>query len=349
MSPLETLSPAKPLRLGFLALNDAAPLIVAQEQGFFARRGLSVRLSREAGWASVRDKLFHGELDAAPVSAPMLWAAQLGLGGAAFPVCAGLILSLHGNAITLSTALREAGVTDAASLRREVLRRRGERHLTLGIVDRYSTHNLLLRSWLRAGRLDPDKDVRIVVVPPAQMFRNLFAGTIDGYCVGEPWNSLAVQARAGWCPAWSASLSPGQVEKVLMVRTRFAESRAAEHAALIGALADAAAWCDESENREPLVSLLAEPAYLNLPEAAIAPALTGHFDAGFGRQESVPDFHIFHRGGAGCPTVSLAAALQDELIASGLVPRSAVAEDLPGRLFREDLYQNAQAGALALS
>ena len=200
--PSSASSPAaglRPLRLGYVPLTDAAPLIVAAARGLFTRHGLRVKLSREVGWATIRDKLFHGELDAAPVLAPMLWAAQLGLGSPAFPVCTALVLSLNGNAITLSTALRAAGVTDVATLRTEARQRRGERRLTFGVVHPFSSHHLLLRAWLKAGNLEPDRDVRIAIVPPAQMFRNLVAGTIDGYCVGEPWNSVAVAAKAGWC------------------------------------------------------------------------------------------------------------------------------------------------------
>ena len=266
MSPTVSSAAAgmRPLRVGFLPLTDAAPLIVAESRGLFTRHGLRVKLSREVGWATIRDKLFHGELDAAHAPAPLLWAAQLGLGGAAFPVCTAFVLNLNGNAITLSAALRAAGVTDAASLRTEALRRRGERRLTFGVVHPYSSHHLLLRAWLQEGRTEQDRDVRIAVVPPAQMFRNLVAGTIDGYCVGEPWNSVAVAAKEGWCPAWSAELSPGHVEKVLMVRESFAEKRAQEHLALVAALAEAAAWCDEPEHRGELASLLAKRAYLDL-------------------------------------------------------------------------------------
>jgi len=338
---------AKTLRMGFLSLNDSAPLAVAQANGFFLRRGLAVQLSREAAWSSLRDKLFRGELEAVLAPAPMLWAAQLGLGGAAFPVCTALVVSRHGNAITLSSALRDAGVTGAPTLRSEALRRRGERRLTFGVMDRFSTHNLHLRAWLRAAQLDPDQDVRIVVGSPAQLFRSLFAGTIDGYCAGEPWNSIAVQARAGWCPAWGASLTPGQVEAVLMVRTQFAEEESGAHADLVGALTEAAAWCDESENRPALAALLAEPAYLNLPEAAIAPALTDRFDSGYGHLESAPDFHLFHRGGVGCPTLLRGVSLQEELVTLGLVPPGVADAGLPGRLFREDLYLSATMGAPA--
>src|SRR5688572_19881885 len=258
-----------PLRLGFIALTDAAPIIVAQERGFFARRDLTVDLYREVGWATIRDKVLYGELDGAHALAPLLWSAQLGLGCGPTDVCTGIVLSLHGNAITLSTRLQAAGVHDMPTLRDEALRRRGENKLTFGIVFPHSMHHVLLRQWLLAARLDPERDVRIAIVPPAQMYRNLAAGTLDGYCSGEPWNTLAVQQGAGWCPARSATLSPGHIEKVLMVRSVFAQRRSAEHAALIAALAEAAAWCDESQNRAELAEILSAPAYLNVASSVI--------------------------------------------------------------------------------
>jgi len=332
---------SRPLRLGFLALTDAAPLVAAQELGLFAHYGLRVQLSREAGWATIRDKVLFGDLDAAPAPAPMLWAAQLGLGCAPTEVCTGLVLNLHGNAITLSHRLRAAGVTDADTLRVEALRRRGENKLTFGVVFPFSSHHLLLRQWLQAAGLDAERDVRIAIVPPAQMFRNLAAGTLDGYCAGEPWNTLAVQSNEGWCPAWSSALAPGHVEKVLLVRADFARHRAAEHTALIAALAHAAAWCDEPNHRNQLTEMLAAPTYLNLPAKVIAPALLGRFACGDGRVESVPDFHVFSRGDASAPTPGRAAALQAELVSAGLVPRPLLYPSLPRRLFREDLYREA--------
>ena len=331
----------RPMRVGFLALTDAAPLVVAQERGYFAQRGLRVELSREVGWATIRDKVIYGELDAAHAPAPMLWAAQLGLDCAPADVCTGFVFNLHGDALTLSTRLWAAGVRDQATLREAALRRRGESKLTFGIVFPYSMHHVLLLQWLRAARLDPERDVRIAVVPPAQMFRNLAAGTLDGYCAGEPWNTLAVQKGAGWCPAWSAALSPGHVEKVLMVRTAFADRRAAEHGRLIAALAEAAAWCDAPEHRAELATLLSAPAYLDLPESIIAPTLLGQFPSRADHIESVPDFHVFSRGDANAPTPGRAATLQNELVATGLLPRAQLSPSLPRRLFREDLYREA--------
>ncbi len=342
LGPVLTVSrAARPLRLGFLALTDAAPLIAAQETGCFERHGLRVQLCREVGWATIREKIVHGELDAAQAPAPMLWSAMLGLECAPCPVLTALVLNRHGNAITLSPRLRTLGATDAATLGAEARRRRGERRLTLGVVFTHSSHHLLLRQWLRSAGLDPERDVRIVVVPPAQMFHNLRAGTLDGYCAGEPWGTLAVQSGEGWCPAWSAALAPGHVEKILMVRQTFAQKRAAEHAALLRALAGAGAWCDERSNRRDLAGLLAGPRYLKLPVRAILPALEGRFADGTGRTESVPDFHVFSRGDAGHPDPAQAAQLQAELVAAGLIPRAAAHPELPRQLFRADLHREA--------
>ncbi|MBI5768578.1 MAG: ABC transporter substrate-binding protein [Verrucomicrobia bacterium] len=330
------------LRVGFLALTDAAPFAAADHLGLFAQHGLRVELRREIGWATIREKIIYGELEAAQAPAPMLWSAQLGLGCPPCDVLTAHVLNLHGNALTLSRALREAGVRDGATLRIHARNRGSRSRLTFGVVFPFSSHHLLLRDWLRSAGLEPERDVRIVVVPPAQMFRNLVAGTLDGFCAGEPWNTLAVREGAGWCPMWSAAQAPGHAEKVLLVTRRFAEARAAEHAALVAALHAAGAWCDEPSNREPLAQILAEARWLNLPARVITPALLGRFDCGHDRVENVPDFHVFHRGGANVPAATKAAALQRALAAAGLLPPAAAADpELPRRLFREDLHRDA--------
>lgn len=334
----------RPLRVGLLPLTDAAPFVAAQELGLFARHGLEVELRREIGWATIREKIIYGELEAAQAPAPMLWSVQLGLGCAPCDVLTALILNLHGNAITLSRSLWAAGVRDAATLREQLRTRQAPEPLTLGIVFPYSSHHLLLRDWLRAAAIDPEHDVRIVVVPPAQMFRNLRARTIDGFCASEPWNTLAVQQGEGWCPAWSAAQQPGHVEKVLLVTRRFATTRPADHAALVRALAEAGTWCDEPENRERLASLLGAPAWINLPVRVIAPALFGRFDCGHERVANVPDFLTFQRADAGVPAPEKAAALQHALGAAGLLPATAARDEvLPRRLFRDDLHREILA------
>jgi len=338
---MKTVTTAGPraLRLGFLALTDAAPLIVAQERGFFAARGLKVALQRQVGWATIREKIVFGELDAAPAPAPMLWATRLGLGCAATRVLTGFVFNLNGNVLVLSAELHAAGVRDAASLRSIARSRHGESRLTIGVVFPYSVHHLMVRQWLVGAGIQPDRDVRIAIVPPAQMYRNLHAGTIDGFCAGEPWGSICVRAGVGWCPTWSAAQLPGHIEKVLMVTERFATARAEEHGALVGALTEAAAWCDDPANREALVALLGSNAYLNVPARVLLPALTGRFDAGFGRVEQVPDFVVFHRGGINEPDPAKAAGLQQQLVVAGILP--VVDQALPRELFRPDLFRTA--------
>lgn len=334
----------RPLRVGFLPLTDAAPLVVAEELGFFAKRGLRVSLSRQVGWATIREKILYGELDAAHALAPMLWATRLGLGCAPQPVLTAFVLNLHGNALTLSQALWNEGVRDIPTLRDRARARRATHPMTFGVVFLFSSHHLHLCEWLRASSIDPARDVRIVIVPPAQMYRNLAAGTIDGYFAGEPWNSLAVREGTGWCPAWSSALHPGHPEKVLMVTQHFAETRPDEHGALIAALAQACAWCDRPENRAPLAELLADARYLNLAARVIAPALTGRFDCGHGRLENIPDFHVFHRNEANVPTQARASALQASLVEAKLLPEVLVTPSLSREIFREDIYHEALVG-----
>ena len=200
------------IKLGFVSLCDCAPVVMAEELGLFSKYGLRVELSREVGWATIRDKIIYGELEAAHAPAGLVVAASCGLGSVQSECVTGLMISLNGNAITLSEDLWKKGVRDAQTLRRLVAE--GERTYVLGIVNAYSAHSFLLRNWLRAHGISPERDVRLVVVPPAQVHTNLKAGHLDGYCVGEPWNSLAVLSGSGWSVATSEELAPRPVTNV---------------------------------------------------------------------------------------------------------------------------------------
>src|SRR6185437_13906564 len=260
-----------------------APLVMAHELGLFKKYGLRVKLHRELGWATIRDKVIHGELDAAHALAAMPVAATLGLNSIVCDCVTGLVLNLHGNAITLSNNLREHGVRDGASLKQTLLRLRGEKTFTFGAVASFSSHYFLLRKWLMDSGIHPERDVRIVIVPPPQMVTNLKAGHLDGFCVGEPWNSVTVQSRVGWCVAVSAELAPGHPEKVLMVRCDFVEKRAEEHTALLAALLEACTFCDEPQNHAQLFATLARPEYVGVAESALRRGIGREFDFGGGR------------------------------------------------------------------
>ena len=333
------------LRLGYVPLCDAAPLIMARECGLFAKRGLRVELSREVGWATVRDKLIYRELDATQAPAGMVFAATLGLGSIPVPCLTALVLNLQGNALTFSEKLWLVGVRDGASLARHVHGPATGRPVTLGIVSPFSSHHFLLSHWLRQHGIDASRDLRIVVVPPSQAFFNLKAGYVDGYCVGEPWNSLAVLTREGWCAATSVDLAPLHPEKVLMVRRDFAEERAEEHLALVAALHEACRFCDRPEHRERIVETLAQPCYLDAPIEALRMSMASTFDFGHGRVEKMVGFHRFHRERANLPTPERARWVLDQMHACHLFPDpDAVDSPLAGEVFRQDLF-NAAIGA----
>lgn len=331
------------LRLGFVPLTDCAPLVMAQELGLFKKYGLRVTLSRELGWATIRDKVIHGELDAAHAVAGMPVAATLGLNSVACDCLTALVLNLNGNAITLSQDLWNRGVRDGATLRSEIARTRGKKVFTFGVVYSFSSHHYLLRNWLTAAGIQPDRDVRIVVVPPPQMVPNLKAGHLDGFCVGEPWNSVAIRAGEGSVVAVSAELDPHHPEKVLMVRREFAEQRDQEHTTLIAALLEACAYCDNAANHDHIVSVLARPEFVNVPAAVLHCGLSGQFNFTRGAGRSITDFCIFHRHDANEPSADKAGWVLRNLRTSGACKDAALLNAALGRkVFRADIFTAAQ-------
>lgn len=326
------------LRIGFIALTDAAPLIVAHETGLFRNEGVRVELRRELGWATIRDKVIFRELDAAHALGALVLSTSLGIHCPACPCVTAFALGEEGNAITLSNRLRERGVGDGATLRDEARRLRGERQLVFGVVSEHSSHRILLGDWLASAGMREDTDYRIVVVPPPLLFRNLYAGTIDGYCSGEPWNALAVREQEGFCPASSRTLAPGHVEKVLMVREDFAEERDGEHRALMRALASAAELCADPEFRPELVTLLARREYLNLSAKVV--------DLGLGELDT-PMSPILHGGNVHEPAEDKAMWLLDGFRRHRLIPKSvALPDDLVERTFRMDIFHRTFGHAL---
>jgi ABC-type nitrate/sulfonate/bicarbonate transport system substrate-binding protein len=334
---------SKPLRLGYVPLIDCAPLVMAQELGLYTKYDLRVTLSREPGWATIRDKILYGDLEAAHALAVMPFAATMGLGSIRSDCVTGLVLNLHGNAITLSQELRQRGVRDARTLRGEIERNRGRKSYTFGVVFQWSSHNFVLRHWLSSAGIDPDKDVRIVVVPPPAMFINLKAGNLDGYCVGEPWNSIAVESGDGWCPSTSAQLAPGHPEKVLMVRREFTETHASEHLRLIAALVESCAYCEKPGNRDEVASVLARPEYVNAPLATLRRSLCIPFHFGGDRIEPVPHFHQFAGDDANEPSIGKAQWILEHLLRLGAIQdRTAIRTLASGAVFRTDLFEQAR-------
>lgn len=352
-----TSKPLIPVRAGFLPLVDAALLIAAHEKGLAREEGIDLHLSRETSWANIRDRLSVGHFDVAHMLAPLPIAANLGLSPLDVPFIAPMALGLGGNAVTVSASLwtrlaAQGAPSDGdpmkvgAALRAVIAGRRekGERPLIFAVVQSFSGHHYELRYWLAACGIDPDRDIAITVVPPPLMVAALKSGRIDGYCVGEPWNTAAVHDGSGRIVTTKSSIWRSSPEKVLGVTKEWAEANPQTLAALLRALHRASLWCDDKANATELAAILAGPSYLDLPEAVILPAIVNEIALGDSAAKPVADFLIFAGKAATFPWQSHALWFYSQMVRWGQVTPSAE-RALTARLsYRPDLYRHALSG-----
>jgi len=268
---LKILKTSKPLLLGFMPETDCAPIVIAREFGLYQKYGLAVELQRQPSWRGVQDRIANRELDAAHSPATLPFLMNLGLTPEKCSSASSMVLSLQGNAITLSRDLWNRGVRDAATFGQHIMR--DKRTYTFGVGCPLSPQYALLCQWLRSAEIPYQIKIRIEPALGPQMFPLLKMGYLDGFCAGEPWGSLAVQAGLGACVATSAGLAPFHPEKVLLVRRDFAEKRKEEHERLIAALLEACAFCHQPENRRQLCEILARPEYVNIPSECLEASL----------------------------------------------------------------------------
>ena len=346
------------LTLGFMPLVDAAPLIVARENGFAAAEGLTLTLVRETSWANIRDRVMLAHFDAAHMLGPMPIASTLGIGHVEVAMIAPFSLGLGGNAITVSpeifAAMEQVGaslISGPAAMGQafaDVVRsrqRKGLAPLTLAVVHPFSGHNYELRYWLAAAGLDPDADVRLIVLPPPFMVDAVLERQIDGFCVGEPWNSLAVEAGAGVIAVPKSALWRQGPEKVLGLRADFAERFPEKLAALLRALYKSAEWAGRTENHAELCAILAGPAYLNTPPEIITRSLSGNLirkpDTS---PQAMPDFLVFHDHAANFPWQSHALWFYSQMVRWGQIGFSTELVARIRNVYRPGLFRSALAG-----
>lgn len=303
------------LNLGFIPLIDCAPLVAASAKGFAAQEGIDLRLVRESSWANIRDRVIVRHFHGAHMLAPMTVAASLGAGQMHVPMVAPITLGLNGNAITVSARVwREMADHGAApggpaarqgtAIARVIAARaaRGEPPLTFAVVFPFSCQNYELRWWLASAGVDPERDVRIVVLPPPFLVDALRSGQVDGFCVAAPWNTLAVDAGIGCIAVFCCDLWPRAPEKVLGLRRDWAEEDPARLSALVRAVYAAARWCDDPANHEELAQIMAEPRHVGVPAATLLAALQGRLAPSQGvNPVRRPDYVLFHRDGASVP------------------------------------------------
>ena len=252
---------ARVTRLGFVPLADAAPLLVAEALGLFEAVGLNVAVSAEPGWATLRDKLAFGALDGAHLLGPMAIALGAGLGGVEAEITVACGLGRNGNTLTLKPALAEAVLARGAAALHGT---------TLAVVFPFSSHNYLLRHWLAAAGLDPDRDVRLTVVPPPQVAAQLAAGSVDGFCAGEPWGSHAESLSAGQIVIGTGDIWPDHPEKILAFGAAWARDNFETAVPITAAILAAARWLDDPANIDEAVRILHQRAFPHLARETVA-------------------------------------------------------------------------------
>jgi len=350
-----------PIRAGFIPLLDAAALIVAADRGFAAAEGLRLELVREVSWANMRDRLMLGQFDAAHMLAPLAIAATLDPDQPDMAMTAPMALGLNGNAIVVSAALHadlgDAAIGDpgdpkvtAAALARVVAARkkRGAEPLVFGMVFPFSSHNYQLRTWMAAAGIDPDRDVRLVVLPPPYMAEALAKGQLDGFCVGAPWASVAVTEARGRILHFGVDLIARCPEKVLAVRSRWAADNARSLQRLVRACARAAAWCAVQAHRAELVAILAAPERLAVGRETIAALLDGRLViAPDGSTRAHGQFFILDGAASLRPDRRHALWLYAQMVRWHQVAPSANAQAKAGAVYRADLFDTALQDAAA--
>jgi ABC-type nitrate/sulfonate/bicarbonate transport system substrate-binding protein len=261
------------MKIGFIDLVDAAPLIAAYENGCFADEGLDVHLEKQIGWGNIRDRLTFGQLDAAHALQGMPLFSQLNRDWFVEPLVAVMNLGAGGNAITLSKRLIDAGVRSSVSLANYLKSDPRHEVMVFGHVFGCSMHHYLLRDWLSSGGIDPDRDVRLRIFPPNQLAQRMAEGYVAGFCVGEPWNSQAAQVGAGKLICPTTDLLANHPEKILAVSHRWLTANEPLLVPMIRAILRGCMYCNDARNQSDLARMLSSPVYLNMPAVLLEQSL----------------------------------------------------------------------------
>jgi two-component system, oxyanion-binding sensor len=336
---------------GFLPLTDSALLVAAKVKGFAEAEDLDLTLVRETSWANIRDRIAVGHFEAAHMLAPMPIASNLGLTPLPLPLIAPMALGLGGNAVTASEALWKAMAAEGAkpdldpaingaALKRVIAGVKSSEKLQFAIVHPFSGHSYEFRYWLAASGIDPVTDIDIVVVPPSMMADAMRTGRIDGYCSGEPWNSVGVNKASGHLATVKAAIWKSSPEKVLGVQAEWADANPSTLDALLRALHKASIWCADKDNHLELADILSRPEWINASPEIILRALTGLLETGGGPFE-VEDFFITHGRAATFPWQSHALWFYSQMVRWGQAEHSSDNAAIAKNAYRPDIYRRA--------
>jgi ABC-type nitrate/sulfonate/bicarbonate transport system substrate-binding protein len=345
---------SRAIQVGYVPLIDAAPLLLAEDLGLYGKYGVTVRLEQQPGWSSTRDMIVYGELDAAHAATGLPFQIQYGLGCAQRDCRSGFFFNAQGNSIILSHRLRDQGIESVEDIARRVRDGHSSQIFTFGIVSEFSSHHFLLRLWLGKAGLSLGPQIKMVVLPPSLMANVMAAGALDGFCVGEPWGTVAVARGVGHCAATSADLAPMHPEKMLLVTDTFANERPEEHTRLIAALSEACEFCEDEANFPEVARRITLRNRVDIPPQVVLASLSGrHLRVGRAARDG-QRVQYFHRQETNRPDARKVNWIMQQCTQWGLLAgldRKKLAR--PQDILREDIYEEAmrlrQESAAAVS
>lgn len=341
----------KTAKLGFIALTDSAPLIVAKEKGYFEKYGMpEVEVVKQASWGVTRDNLALGSggggIDGAHILTPMPYLMSTGkiTDGKKIPMYVLARLNVDGQCISVANKHKPVGVQlDSAKLKDAVDKgKAANEQLRFAVTFPGGTHDLWMRYWLAAGGINPDTDVSTLVVPPPQMVANMKTGTMDAFCVGEPWNAQLVNQDIGYTALTTGELWKNHPEKAFSMRADWVDKNPKATKALLMAVQEAQMWCDDMANKEEMAAILSEREYFKTPAKDIVERAQGHFVYGDGRDvKNSPHVMKFWAENASYPFKSHDTWFITENIRWGYLPPETDVKALVEQVNREDLWQEA--------
>ncbi|MFG1182246.1 CmpA/NrtA family ABC transporter substrate-binding protein [Xanthobacter sp. DSM 14520] len=338
--------------LGYIALMDASPLVIAKEKGFFAKHGVpDVEVNKQASWGATRDNLVLGGekngIDGAHILSPMPYlisAGKVTQNNVPTPMVILARLNLDAQGISVSNEYKDLKVTaDASALKTAFAKKRADgKEVKIAMTFPGGTHDLWIRYWLASAGIDPDKDVSTIVVPPPQMVANMKVGTMDAFCVGEPWNEQLVNQGIGFTACTTGEIWKNHPEKALGMRADFVEKNPNTTRAILMAVMEAQQWCDKMENKQELAEIVGKRQWFNVPVADIIGRLKGDINYGNGRVEKGTDLYMkFWKEHASYPFKSHDAWFITEDIRWGKFEPSTDINALVNKVNREDIWRDA--------
>ena len=288
----------KEVKVGFIPLTDCASVVIASVMKFDEKYGIKIVLSKQPSWAAIRDKLVSGELHAAHILYGLVYGVHLGIGGLQKEMAVLMTINNNGQGISLANQLKDKGVTDGASLARLI--KAESRVYTFAHTFPTGTHAMWLYYWLANYGINPISEIRTITVPPPQMVANARLGSMDGFCVGEPWNARGIYDKVSYSVASSQEVWPDHPEKVLGVTAEFVMENPNTARALVMALLDAAKYIDARTNRAKVAEIISSKSYVDAPVEVIEGRFLGNYEDGLGRKWQDPNYMKFFNDGKVC-------------------------------------------------